>query len=267
MSKRARSIAIQWGIFAVGLGAVGAVLYSTVSWAKLGDAYFRWDVFKAQFPVMITEGVVNTLFYTFIAFTGGLVFALIAATMRQSQVVPARWLATTYVEVLRALPALLTILLVGYGIKIAFSDYEIPGFFNQNYGKGGLALALVAGAYMAESIRAGLQAVPKGQTEAARSLGLSSRQTLRRIVMPQALRIVVPPLTNEFVLLLKDTSLLYVLGVTVGERELVTIANQARSASFNSTPLTAAAVCFIAITLPLTYLVKWVERRTEMRTR
>ena len=85
--------------------------------------------------------------------------------------------------------------------------------------------------------------------------------------MPQALRIVVPPLTNEFVLLLKDTSLLYVLGVTIGERELVTIANQARSASFNSTPLTAAAVCFIAITLPLTYLVKWVERRTETRTR
>jgi polar amino acid transport system permease protein len=116
---------------------------------------------------------------------------------------------------------------------------------------------------MAETIRAGIQAVPKGQTEAARSLGMNDSWTTISIVLPQAFRIVVPPLTNEFVLLIKDTSLLFVLGVLASERELTTFARDSVSSTSDSSALLAAAVLYLIITLPLTRLVARLERRTQ----
>ncbi len=107
-----------------------------------------------------------------------------------------------------------------FGVPIAF-NWTPPG---GPVGAGLLGLILVASAYMAETLRAGIQAVPKGQSEAARSLGMGGGRTLVSIVLPQAFRIVIPPMTNEFVLLLKDTSLLFILGVEVGQRELASVA-------------------------------------------
>ncbi|MFM7068238.1 MAG: amino acid ABC transporter permease [Actinomycetes bacterium] len=263
MTRQQRSIALQWFAFTVGLAVIGGTLAATVRWGDLAARFFRWDDFTAQFPDIVVEAARNTLIYTVIGFSGGLVLGLVAALMRQSKVPPARLIAAVYIEVFRALPALLTILIVGFGIPIAFGAENLPSFFQSLYGSGGTALALVAGAYLAETIRAGMEAVPRGQVEAARSLGMSSGQTTVSIVLPQAFRVILPPLTNELVLLLKDTSLLAILGITVGERELTTWGRTISNSIGNYTPLMAAALCYLVITVPLSQLAKYVERRTK----
>jgi polar amino acid transport system permease protein len=114
---------------------------------------------------------------------------------------------------------------------------------------------------MAETIRAGIQAVPKGQLEAARTLGMSHGRAMVSIVLPQAFRIVIPPLTNEIILLTKDTSLAYVLGVTASTIELTKYAGDALNTRVNPTPLVVAGLLYLAITLPLSQIVRWLERR------
>ncbi|HNI70694.1 MAG TPA: ABC transporter permease subunit, partial [Marmoricola sp.] len=123
------------------------------------------------------------------------------------------------------------------------------------------ALVVVSAAYMAETLRAGIQAVPKGQEEAARSLGMSSARTMITITIPQAIRVVIPPLTNEFVLLLKDTSLITAVGAAAGSRELLAVSRDGLVETASGTPLLMAAVMYLVITLPLTQLVAWLERR------
>ena len=266
MSRQRRNLILQWLAFAVGLAAVALFLWLTIEWGELKRLFFNGEVFRDQFPTMITEGIRNTLIYTLIGFGGGLVLGLIAALMRRSSVPPARALALTYVDVMRSLPALLIIIIVGFGLPLAFGS-NLPTWANSNFAAGGFALALVSGAYLAETIRAGLEAVPKGQTEAARSLGMKVSQTTFTIVLPQAFRIIIPPLTNEFILLLKDSSLISVLGIVVGQRELTTIGRQVSNSTGNYTPLIAAALCYICVTLPLTFLVRRLERRANAGAR
>ena len=267
MTRKQRSLLVQWLAFAAAAAAVVAFLLVTVRWGDLQRQFFKWADFREQFPLIIVEGAKNTIVYTAIAFGGGLVLGLIAALMRQSSVPPAKAIAIGYIELFRSLPALLTILIVGFGIPIAFGTENLPDFFSTPYGLGGSALALVAGAYLAETIRAGIEAVPRGQVEAARSLGMTAPQTMKSIVLPQAFRVILPPLTNEFVLLLKDTSLLSVLGVAIGQRELTTFGRTISNSKGNYSPLVAAAVCYIVITIPLTRLVAYVERRTKQGQR
>ncbi len=263
MTRAQRSTFIQWSLFLVGLVVVALVLAVTVRWGSLADRFFKWEDFTDQFPGIVTEAARNTLLYTAIGYSAGLVVGLVVALMRQSSVPPARLIGSVYVEVFRALPALLTILIVGFGLPIAFGAENLPGFLSEPWGAGTLALALVAGAYLAETIRAGIEAVPRGQVEAARSLGMGAGVTMRSIVLPQAFRVILPPLTNELVLLLKDTSLLAVLGVAIGQRELTTWGRTISNSIGNYTPLIAAAVCYLVITLPLTYLARYVERHTQ----
>jgi polar amino acid transport system permease protein len=116
---------------------------------------------------------------------------------------------------------------------------------------------------MAETLRAGIQAVPKGQVEAARSLGMTSGRTMISVVLPQAFRIVIPPLTNEIVLLIKDTALLAAIGVSAGQRELTTFARDMMNTYSDATPLLMAAVFYLIITLPMTRLVAALERRQQ----
>jgi polar amino acid transport system permease protein len=168
-----------------------------------------------------------------------------------------------YIELFRGLPALITIILVGFGLPLAFG-WRIPG---GTLGKGAIGLGIVAAAYMAETIRAGIQAVPRGQMEAARSLGMSPGTAMTYIILPQAFRIIIPPLTNELVLLIKDTSLLFVLGSTPQSKELTKFARDVMAAKVNATPLTVVAVMYLIITLPLTYLVRRLERKAEAEKR
>ncbi|HZJ47950.1 MAG TPA: amino acid ABC transporter permease [Acidimicrobiia bacterium] len=226
-------------------------------WTKIQRSFWNPEIVVDMFPDVIFIAAKNTIVYTFASFSFGLVLALFLALMKRSAIKPYRWVATTYIELFRGLPALVTILLIGFAIPIAFG-IGIPGGV---LGKATLGLGLVAGAYMAETIRAGIEAVPRGQMEAARSLGMSYGAAMTFIVIPQAFRIIIPPLTNELVLLIKDTSLLFVLGTTPLTKELTKFGRDVMSNKFNGTPLTVIALTYLAITLPMTRLVAQLEKR------
>jgi polar amino acid transport system permease protein len=242
---------VVFGLIIVGVAAAA-------DWHRVADAFFRLDIAHDMFPQAVTVALRNTIVYTLLAFVFGLVLGLLLALMRLSTIGPYRWFATAYIELFRGLPALLVLFMVGYGIPLAFPDREIPGGV---YGSVTLGLGATAAAYMAETIRAGIQAVPKGQLEAARTLGMSHPRAMASIVLPQAFRIVIPPLTNEIILLTKDTSLAYVLGVTAGTIELTKYAGDALNSRVNPTPLVVAGLLYLAITLPLSQVVRWLERR------
>lgn len=257
--KRATRRRLTQGLLYALLAAGVAGLIFAADWSAIRENYLDTDVLRQLWPEILTVGVRNVIVFTAIAFVGGLVLALLLALMKLSPVPPYRWMATAYIEFFRGLPALLVILAVGFTIPIAF-HWRPPG---GTVGAGLAALIMVSAAYMAETLRAGIQAVPPGQTEAARSLGMTGGWTTVSVVLPQAFRIVIPPLTNEFVLLIKDTSLLFVIGVATSQRELTTFTRDAASTFGNSSSYTAAAIAYLVITLPLTRLAARLERRQE----
>lgn len=253
-----RRLLVQVLGWAGGLLVVVVVVLVT-DWSRLADKFLDLDIARDQFPGVIKVAAQNTLLYTVFSFSLGLVFGLVAALARRSSVALFRVIARLYIELFRGLPALLTIILVGFALPIGMG-IRVPTVVGLS-GAGILALALVAGAYMAETVRAGLQAVPKGQTEAARSLGLSPGKTTRFVVIPQAFRIVIPPLANEMILLLKDTALLSALGTTRGTKELLKYGRDGVSGNFNMTPLVVVGIIYILITIPLTQGVAYLEKR------
>lgn len=210
-------------------------------------------------PELLTEGAKNTLLFTLFSFTGGFVIGLLVALARISRTRWLRWPAAVFTDLLRGLPALLTIIFIGYGIPIATGwQFPFPKYF-----PGCLALSLVGGAYMAETLRAGIEAVPRGQMEAARSLGMPYRVAMRRVILPQAFRLVIPPMTNELVLLFKDTSLLAVLGTLAGGKEITKFARDFANATSNSSALVAGGIAYLIITIPLIRLVALLENRNR----
>lgn len=243
------------GILYAGFVLAVAVLAAVADWEALRTNFANLGIARSMFPEVVTVAARNTVLYTVLSFLLGLALGLVVALMRLSPVAPYRWVAGIYVEVFRGLPALLTLILIGFGIPLAF-DVGWSTLFS-----GVLALSLVAAAYIAETIRAGIRAVPRGQREAARSLGMSRFWTMTSIVIPQAFRIILPPLTNEFVLLIKDTALFFVLGFTVQERELTQFGGDVLSRHSNPTALLVVGLVYLAVTVPLTQLVAWLERR------
>ncbi|RPF27025.1 polar amino acid transport system permease protein [Georgenia muralis] len=243
-------------MYAVFLAVVVAVVLAT-DWARVQNQFLRVDIAREQFPQIITIALKNTIVFTVVSFVGGVVLGVVMALMKLSSVPPYRWFATAYIELFRGLPALLTIFAMAYVIPIALG-VQVPG---GQVGAGLVGLILVASAYMAEVIRAGIEAVPKGQAEAARSLGMSPARTMLSVVLPQGFRIIIPPMTNEFVLLLKDTSLLFIAGSTVFTKELTTFARDGLSVNSNGTTLVMAAMLYLLITIPLTRLVAVLERK------
>ncbi|GAA5153157.1 amino acid ABC transporter permease [Microbacterium pseudoresistens] len=226
-------------------------------WAKISKQFFNLEVAAKLFPDIILVALRNTILFTLIAFAGGLLLGIVFALMKLSIIAPFRWFATAWIELFRGLPALLTIFAMAFILPIAFG-IKPPG---GPVGAGLIGLILVASAYMAEVIRAGIQAVPKGQTEASRSLGMSPMKTMFWIVLPQGFRIIIPPLTNEFVLLLKDTSLLFIAGTFIWSKELTSFARDANTMYANATPLIMAAILYLVVTIPLTRFTAWLERR------
>ena len=257
ISKRKRAMYTRYAIYTLSILAI-VVMALLVDWTRLGNAMFKWEIVKKQFPDILTSAAKNTVVFTILGFAGGLSFGLLFALMRLSSIRPYRWLAATYIEIFRGIPLLVTLLALGFGIPIA-TGWSWPNPYLQ----GAIPLSLVASAYMAETIRAGIEAVPKGQMEAARSLGMSYPRAMITIIIPQALRIIVPPLTNEFVLLIKDTSLISVLGVTAATKDLARFGRDGVNSSANATPLIVAGLVYLAMTLPLTQLVAYMERRTK----
>jgi polar amino acid transport system permease protein len=245
-------------LYAIFIIAVAVVVF-LADWEAIRSNFFDLDVAAEAFPGVITTAAKNTVIYTAIAFVGGMIGGLILALMKLSPVGPYRWLATGYIELFRGLPALLVIFGFAFAVPIAF-QWRPPG---GSAGAGLIALIVVAAAYIAETIRAGIEAVPKGQVEAARSLGMRPSWTLVSVVLPQAFRIITPPLTNELVILIKDTSLLFIAGMALSDRELTTFARDSVSSQANATPLVLAALMYLVITLPLTQLVAKLERHNK----
>lgn len=244
----------QYAILVIALIALGAV----ADFGQIQKVFFRGDLIRDTLTQGLGQALLNTLIYTAGAFVIGLLAGTVLALMRLSTVGPYRWLALVYIEFFRGLPAL--IVLIAFGLlPLAFQGLEIP--FG-TYGVVWLALGIVAAAYMAETIRAGIQAVPKGQVEAARSLGMPAGAATRKVVLPQAFRIITPPLTNELVLLVKDSSLVYIIGLSAGGYDLTKYGRDLSQTNANLTPLVIAGLAYLVITLPLTFLVRRLEVRT-----
>lgn len=245
--------AVQYAVLAAALVAV--VLYA--DWASLAQNFAKADVAEQALPDLFTVALRNTIIYTVGGFVFSFVFGLLLALMRLSQVRPYRWIAIVYIEIFRGLPALLIFLLITF-LPLALPGFQVP--FG-TYGQGILGLGLVGAAYQAEVFRAGLQAVPKGQIEAARSLGMSATRAQVTVVIPQAIRMVIPPTTNQFVALLKDSSLVLFLGVSGEYVELAKFGNDLASQYANATPIMVAGVTYLIVTIPLGYLASRLEGR------
>ncbi|MFF8946805.1 amino acid ABC transporter permease [Streptomyces sp. NPDC014864] len=256
--RRRIGLAAQYAVFALVVAAVAV----QVDWAAVRENFLDLGVARETFPGLLTVALRNTVVYTLSGYVLGFLLGLVLALMRLSSVPLHRWTALLYIEVFRGLPALVIFLIIGFGIPVAFPGFTLPGDI---YGQVALALGLVSAAYMAETFRAGIQAVPKGQMESARCLGMSHSRAMFSIVVPQALRVVVPPLTNELVLLFKDSSLAFVLGVTAATTELAKFGSDVAADQADSTPLVVAGLGYLLITVPLGILVRRLESRRAER--
>lgn len=258
-SQRARlSKIIQIAIFVI---AIVAILFA-LDWQKTRYAFFSFEELGPMFPDMIIVGLKNTVFYTVISFAFGLVLGLLLALMKLASFAPYRWFATAFIEFFRGIPAILVLLAFGFGVPQAFGT-SWPQPVNVM-----LALGLVSSAYIAETLRAGLQAVPKGQTEAARSLGMPAWRAMVTIVIPQAFKIVLPPMTNEIILLTKDSSLAFILGAAASQYEMTKFGRDGiQSLDAGLTPLVMAGLFYLVITIPLSLVARKFESRSARTKR
>lgn len=258
LSPRRRAQRIRWVQYALLVAFVIAFALGA-DWGQIQSVFFRSDLVKATLTEGLPNAFKNTLVYTAGAFILGLLLGTVLALMRLSSVGPYRWISTAWIEFFRGLPAIVVFIAFSL-LPLAFEGLVIP---YDPYGTVWVALGLVASAYMAETIRAGIQAVPPGQIEAARSLGMPAGVATRKIILPQAFRIITPPLTNEVILLVKDSSLVYVLGLSAAGYELTKYGRDLASSNANLTPLVVAGFCYLVITLPLSFLVRRMEARQK----
>ncbi len=204
----------------------------------------------------ILQAVLVTVLLAFFAEALGVVLGLVFALLKISRFRILSFPAQLYIDVFRGTPLLVQIIFIYFATPLIGLRFESLFF------AGLTALTLNSAAYVAEIFRSGIQSIDRGQMEAGRASGLSYGQTMRYIVVPQAFRRVIPPLTNEFVVIIKDTSIVSVIGL----EELLRAARVLQSATANATPLVVAALIYLAICLPLIYLANGLERRLNRRT-
>jgi polar amino acid transport system permease protein len=224
--------------------------------------FLSWDDLKASFPSVL-EGFKTNLSLMFIAEACVLVWGMVLALLRLGRsraTLPLRWLSVTYIDLFRAIPGIVLVYMVGFGIPIA--GVPVIGNWSQ-YQLAVVALTLLYGAYVAEVYRAGIESIHWSQTAAARSLGLSQGKTMRFVVLPQAIRRVVPPLMNDFIGLQKDTAFIGIIGVLDGFRRAQIYAGS----KFNLTSFTGLALCYVVITFPMTRFTDRLLRRDQERMR
>ncbi|WP_374009163.1 amino acid ABC transporter permease [Leifsonia sp. LS-T14] len=221
------------------------------------NGFFNWDQIAAILPDLVVIGLPNTLILAIGAMVLGTIVGILVALASMSKRLWLRVPARVYVDLMRGLPVILTIFLLGQGLPLM----GVRIFGDNSYPYGILTLGLIAGAYIAEIFRSGIQSLPPGQLEAARALGMPHGMAMRLIVIPQGIRNVLPALTNQFIATIKDSSLVYLLGFTVSQRELYRIGQDAAQQTGNLSPLVAAGVMYLIITIPLTYVVNWMDKR------
>lgn len=209
--------------------------------------------------VQFAEGARVTMALTIVSGSIGLVLGMLAALGKLSRFFVLRAIGGCYVWVIRGTPLLVQVLFVFLALPALMPGLQLSDFYSAV-----VALAFNSGAYNAEAIRGGILAVPRGQTDAARSLGLNPVQTFRHVVFPQSLRIALPPLVNNLVSLLKDSSLAYVIGVV----ELSNIGNRIQAATFEPVPVfVTVASIYLVLTTVLTQISGAIERRLDVEQR
>jgi polar amino acid transport system permease protein len=231
------------------LGGLAAWILTSPGWPAVRETFFSWSIFKQSFPevlegfwldvrlFMVVEAVVLVL---------GLAIALVR-TSRAPALFPLRMLGAVWVDLFRGIPTIILVYLVGFGIPAL----QLTGLPTDPVVLGGIALSLSYSAYVAEVYRAGIASVHRSQRDAALAVGLSDRQAMRHVILPQAVRRVAPPLLNDFVALQKDVALVSILGPL----EAFRYAQIVQGETFNYTPLIAAALLYLAVTVPLARVV------------
>ncbi len=241
------------------LGLLGWGVAQAPGWPSVQQAYFDPEQARLALPE-VAGGFVFNIKLFLAAEAAILVVALVVALVRvvpAPALAPIRLLAVVYTDVFRGTPTILVIFLVGFG----FPALGLQGVPTDLFWLGLIALTLSYGAYVAEVVRAGIMSVHPSQALSARALGLSYAQSMRRVVLPQGLRRVMPPLLNDFVSLQKDTALVAVIGVV----EALRAAQVRSSADFNFTPYVVAAAFFIAVTVPFARFADWLALRQLRR--
>lgn len=224
---------------------------------KIIKTFLDFEAMWNVMPQLLGTGLVNTLIISVAATVLGIVIGMILAVMGVARTTWLRVPARIYTDIFRGLPAILTILLIGQG----FAWLSRQMFGPSPYPLGILALSLIAGAYIGEIFRAGIQSVERGQLEACRALGMTYGSAMRLVVVPQGIRRVLPALVNQFIAIVKDSSLVYFLGLLVSERELFRVGQDAAVLTGNLSPLVMAGVFYLVITVPLTHLVNYFDNR------
>jgi polar amino acid transport system permease protein len=256
---RGRSLLIA-GISTVAVFTVlGLVVVNAPGWERVSNSFLDRENFVESAPRIVEKFGTNvSLFLT--AEMLILVFGLVLAVLRSLPgpvFFPVRLLATIYVDVFRALPGLLVIYVLGFAIPAL----RLPGVPNEPFFWGVVALTLLYSAYVSEVYRAGIDSVHPSQAAAARSLGLSQLQAMRYVVLPQAVRRVIPPLLNDFIGLQKDTVLVSAIGLV----EIFRQTQIRQQATFNYTPFLVTALVFLAVTIPLARFTDWLVGRERDR--
>ncbi len=237
--------------------AAGAPVAPKSTLAQLADSFLDWDLYKQAIPDLLRTGLPNTLILTVCASVIGLVLGMVLAVAGISRSRWLRWPARVYTDIFRGLPEVVIILLIGLGVGPVVGS--LTG--NSPYPLGIAALGLMAAAYVGEIFRSGIQSVEPGQLEASRALGFSYSSSMRLVVIPQGIRRVLPALMNQFISLLKASSLVYFLGLVASQRELFQVGRDLNAQTGNLSPLVAAGLFYLLLTIPLTHLVNYVDNR------
>jgi His/Glu/Gln/Arg/opine family amino acid ABC transporter permease subunit len=237
------------------IGVLGWLFYrySGAQWEKLTEFFFNFPKLKGNWWIL-RNGLGVTLMLAVISAAGSILVGLAVAILRTYHSPTLNLFLKAYIDILRSIPMIVIMVLLFFALP--FAGISMGSIMSTV-----VALSLGYGAYTAESFRAGIESVHSGQTEAARSLGLSRWQTLRRVILPQAIPVVIPPLTGNLVSMLKDTA----VASLVAAPELLKRARELYTAKTNPTPLVAAALIYLAVLIPLVRVVNMLENRRKKR--
>jgi polar amino acid transport system permease protein len=268
-SRDRRGLAIATVSTVVVLGGIAALILTSPGWPVVRDSFFSAGDFSESFPDIAKAFWLDVRVFVVVE-VAVLILGLTVALLRlarQPAMFPLKLVATIYTDVFRGIPTILLVYLIGFGVPalaVASEGGETPlGWLpTEPVVLGGIALTLSYGAYVAEVYRAGINSVHRGQRDAALAVGLTETQALRHVIVPQAIRNVGPPLLNDFIALQKDVALIAIIGVT---GEAFRQAQIISSSTFNYTPLVAAALLYLCVTIPMARMLDRWERRREAR--
>jgi polar amino acid transport system permease protein len=256
--RAAQGAAISGLSTVIVLGLLATLILTSKGWPNVRATFFDWDAFKDAFPDVLDGFWLDVKLFVIVEI-GVLALGLVVALTRSTRgpaFFPFRMLAATYTDIFRGVPVILAVYLIGFGVPAL----ELSGVPTDPVVLGGIALGLCYAAFVAEVYRAGIDSIHPGQTSAALSLGLTPVQSTRFVVLPQAIRRVIPPLLNDFIALQKDVALVSILGPL----EAFRVAQIEASSTFNYTPLLAAAVLYLAVTIPMAHIVDHVTARDRL---